>query len=142
MVDIMIYFTLKELTRSSAAEANKLDNTPDEQAEKNLNTLVDNVLDPLRELYGKPIRVTSGYRSPAVNRSVNGATSSQHALGEAADISVGSKEENKKLFNLIKDNLPYDQLINEYDYSWVHVSYRNGRLRKQILSIGNSIAYK
>ncbi|QOR57401.1 putative peptidase [uncultured phage cr113_1] len=138
----MIYFTLKELTRSSAAEANKLDNTPDELAEKNLNTLVDNVLDPLRELYGKPIRVTSGYRSPAVNRSVNGATSSQHALGEAADISVDSKEENKKLFNLIKDNLPYDLLINEYDYSWVHVSYRNGRLRKLILSIGNNIAYK
>lgn len=104
----MKYFSMVELTRSSAAEANKLDNTPDEQAERNLNALVDNVLDPLRELYGKPIRVTSGYRSPAVNRSVNGATSSQHALGEAADISVGSKEENKKLFNLIKDNLPYD----------------------------------
>jgi hypothetical protein len=92
--------------------------------------LVDNVLDPLRKLYGKPIIVTSGYRSPEVNRSVNGATSSQHALGEAVDISVGSKEENKKLFSLIKDNLPFDQLINEHDYSWVHVSYREGRLRK------------
>ena len=87
-------------------------------------------------MYGKPIVVTSGYRSKAVNNSVNGATSSQHALGEAADISIGSKEENKKLFNLIKDNLPFDQLINEYDYSWVHVSYREGRLRKQILNIG------
>ncbi len=132
----MIYFTLQELTKSNTAIAKKLDNTPDEQAIKNLNTLVDNVLDPLRKLYGKPIIVTSGYRSPEVNRSVNGATSSQHALGEAVDISVGSKEENKKLFSLIKDNLPFDQLINEHDYSWVHVSYREGRLRKQILNIG------
>lgn len=132
----MIYFTLKELTRSSAAEANKLDNTPDEQAIKNLNALVDNVLDPLRKLYGKPIIVTSGYRSPEVNKAVNGASSSQHRLGEAADITVKSKGENKKLFNLIKDNLPFDQLINEHNYSWVHVSYRDGRLRKQILNIG------
>lgn len=132
----MIYFTLQELTKSNTAIAKKLDNTPDEQAIKNLNTLVDNVLDPLRKLYGKPIIVTSGYRSPEVNRSVNGATSSQHALGEAVDISVGSKEENKKLFSLIKDNLPFDQLINEHDYSWVHVSYREERLRKQILNIG------
>ena len=132
----MIYFTLQELTKSNTAIAKKLDNTPDEQAIKNLNTLVDNVLDPLRKLYGKPIIVTSGYRSPEVNRSVNGATSSQHALGEAVDIIVGSKEENKKLFSLIKDNLPFDQLINEHDYSWVHVSYREGRLRKQILNIG------
>lgn len=132
----MIYFTLQELTKSDTAIAKKLDNTPDEQAIKNLNTLVDNVLDPLRKLYGKPIIVTSGYRSPEVNRSVNGSTSSQHSLGEAADISAGSKKENKKLFNLIKDNLPFDQLINEHDYSWVHVSYRDGRLRKQILNIG------
>lgn len=132
----MIYFTLQELTKSNTAIARKLDNTPDKQAIKNLNALVDNILDPLRKLHGKPIVVTSGYRSPEVNRSVNGATSSQHALGEAADISVGSKEENKKLFNLIKDNLPFDQLINEHDYSWVHVSYREGRLRKQILNIG------
>lgn len=133
----MKYFTIKELTKSATAEAKKLDNTPTKEAEQNLTTLVDKVLDPLREMYGKPIIVTSGYRSPEVNRSVNGATSSQHALGEAADISVGSKEENKKLFDIIKEQLPFDQLINEYDYSWIHVSYREGRLRKQILKIGN-----
>lgn len=131
----MKYFTIKELTKSATAVAKKLDNTPTAEAEANLITLVDKVLDPLREIYGKPITVTSGYRSPEVNRSVNGATSSQHALGEAADISVGSKEENKKLFDIIKEQLPFDQLINEYDYSWVHVSYRENRLRKQILVI-------
>lgn len=132
----MIYFTLEELTKSDTAKARNLDNTPDEQAIKNLNTLVDNVLDPLRKLYGKPIVVTSGYRSPEVNKAVNGSKTSQHALGEAADITGGSKTENKKLFNLIKDNLPFDQLIDEHNYSWVHVSYRDGRLRKQILKIG------
>lgn len=132
----MKYFTLKELTRSSTAEAEKLDNTPDKTAEANLTKLVDNVLDPLREMYGKPIIITSGYRSPEVNKIVKGAKTSQHKLGEAADISGGSKEENKKLFNLIKDNLDYDQLINEYDYSWIHVSYRKGRLRKEIKKIG------
>lgn len=131
----MKYFTIKELTKSATAVAKKLDNTPTKEAEANLITLVDKVLDPLREIYGKPITVTSGYRSPEVNRSVNGATSSQHALGEAADISVGSKEENKKLFDIIKEQLPFDQLINEYDYSWVHVSYRENRLRKQVLAI-------
>lgn len=131
----MKYFTIKELTKSATAVAKKLDNTPTKEAEANLITLVDKVLDPLREIYDKPITVTSGYRSPEVNRSVNGATSSQHALGEAADISVGSKEENKKLFDIIKEQLPFDQLINEYDYSWVHVSYRENRLRKQVLAI-------
>lgn len=131
----MKYFTIAELSKSDTAAAKKLDNTPTEQAKTNLTELVDNVLDPLREKYGKPIRVSSGYRSPEVNRSVNGAKSSQHALGEAADITIGNKEENKKLFEIIKNELQFDQLINEYDYSWVHVSYRAGRLRNQILTI-------
>lgn len=131
----MKYFTLKELTTSQTAISKKLDNTPSKEHEDNLKTLVEKVLDPLRELYGKAIRVSSGYRSPAVNKSVNGATSSQHARGEASDITVGNKEGNKKLFELIRDNLEYDQLINEYDYSWIHVSYRKDRLRKQILVI-------
>lgn len=132
----MIYFTLQELIKSNTAITKKLDNTPGEQAIKNLNTLVDNVLDPLRKLYGKPIIVTSGYRSPEVNRSVNGAISSQHVLGEAADITAGSKKENKKLFELIRDNFEFDQLINENNYSWIHVSYREGKLRKQMLKLG------
>lgn len=88
-----------------------------------------------REKYGKPIRVSSGYRSAILNRSVNGATSSQHRLGEAADITVGSKEENRKLFEIIRLELPFDQLIDEKDFSWVHVSFREGRNRKQVLKL-------
>ena len=79
--------------------------------------------------------ISSGYRSAILNRSVNGATSSQHRLGEAADITVGSKEENRKLFEIIRLELPFDQLIDEKDFSWVHVSFREGRNRKQVLKL-------
>lgn len=101
----------------------------------NLTELVENVLDPLREKYGKPIRVSSGYRSAVLNRSVNGATSSQHLLGQAADITVGSKEGNRRLFEIIRKELPFDQLIDEKDFSWVHVSFRTGKNRKQVLKL-------
>lgn len=131
----MKHFTIKELAHSDTALAKGIDNFPTAEAISNLTKLVDNVLDPLREKYGKPICVSSGYRSAILNRSVNGATSSQHRLGEAADITVGSKEENRKLFEIIKSELTFDQLIDEKDFSWVHVSFREGRNRKQVLKL-------
>ena len=131
----MKYFTIQELSHSDTAVARGIDNCPTAEAIHNLTKLVENVLDPLREKYGKPIRVSSGYRSAILNRSVNGATSSQHRLGEAADITVGSKEENRKLFEIIRLKLPFDQLIDERDFSWVHVSFREGRNRKQVLKL-------
>ena len=131
----MKYFTIKELCHSNSAAERKIDNTPTAEVIHNLTTLVNNVLDPLREKYGKPIYVSSGYRSLLLNRSVKGATSSQHRLGEAVDITVGTKEENKKLFEIIRKELPFDQLIDESDFSWIHVSYREGRLREQVLKL-------
>ena len=131
----MKYFTIQELSHSDTAVARGIDNCPTAEAIHNLTKLVENVLDPLREKYGKPIRVSSGYRSAILNRSVNGATSSQHRLGEAADITVGSKEENRKLFEIIWLELPFHQLIDERDSSWVHVSFREGRNRKQVLKL-------
>lgn len=131
----MKYFTIEEMTKSSTAKANGIDNTPSEEEVLKLQKLIEAVLDPLREWYGKPIKVNSGYRCEALNKAIGGAKSSQHMLGEAADITVGSKEENEKLFDYIKDNLEFDQLINESDFSWVHVSYREGRLRKQVLEL-------
>lgn len=131
----MKYFTIQELSHSDTAVARGIDNCPTAEAIHNLTKLVENVLDPLREKHGKPIRVSSGYRSAILNRSVNGATSSQHRLGEAADITVGSKEENRKLFEIIRLELPFDQLIDEKDFSWVHVSFREGRNRKQVLKL-------
>lgn len=131
----MKYFTIKEMTKSSTAKANGIDNTPSDEGVLKLQKLIEAVLDPLREWYGKPIKVNSGYRCEALNKAVGGSDTSQHRLGEAADITVGTKKGNKKLFEYIKDNLPFDQLINESNFSWVHVSYREGRLRKQVLAL-------
>lgn len=131
----MKYFTIQELTKSATAQRKGIDNSPSFQVRANLTALVEKVLDPLREAYGKPIVVTSGYRCEKLNRAVGGAASSQHVKGQAADIrSVqDTPEENKKLYDLIvKLGLPFDQLINEYGYDWVHVSF-GARHRRQKL---------
>ena len=128
----MKYFTIKELSSTNTG----LPNIPPYEVQKNLEALVENVLDPLRVKYGKPIRVNSGYRSAAVNAKVKGAKNSDHLYGYAADITAGNKVENKKLFELIRDNFDFKQLINEDNYIWVHVSWQSGANRKQILKIG------
>lgn len=125
------YFTLSELTTTNTG----IENNPVRNEIDNLKLLVVNVLDPLRELYGKPIIVKSGYRSPLVNSKVGGANNSDHMKGMAADISAGSKRENKIIFEIIKNNFEWRQLINEYDFSWVHVSYNIKDNKKQILTI-------
>ncbi len=131
----MKYFSIQELTKSATAVRKGIDNSPSTQVVENLTALIEMVLDPLREAYGKPIIVTSGYRCEKLNRAVGGAANSQHVKGEAADIrSVqDTPEENKKLFDLIvKLKLPFDQLINEHNYDWVHVSF-GARHRRQKL---------
>lgn len=131
------YFTINELTKSSTANRLHINNTPSQEVKDNLNKLIDNVLDPLRELYGKPIIVNSGYRCPKLNKAVGGARNSQHLTGQASDIRTvaNTKESNKQLFDIIKNSkLPFDQLINEYDFNWVHVSY-GPRNRRQVLTI-------
>lgn len=131
----MKYFTLKELTRSATAEAKGIDNTPTPEVEKNLTLLVENVLDPLRKLFGKPITVNSGYRCPELNKAVGGSKTSDHVKGFAADITGGSKEENERLFYLIKYNFNFKQLIDEKNFSWVHVSYDPSNIKNQILNL-------
>ena len=129
-------FTIQELTASTTAAAKKIKNDPTPEAAENLKLLVDKVLDPLRDAYGKPIRVNSGYRSPALNAAVNGSKTSQHMKGQAADITAGSKQENKKLFDLAQElNLPYCQLIDENNFSWVHISYDKNNVKRQILHL-------
>ena len=133
----MKYFTFNELCRSETASKHKIDNTPSAEIIANLTALVDNVLDPLREVWGRPIIVTSGYRCEALNKLVGGVPTSQHKQGQAADISTGSIEDNKKLFDLaIKLKLPYDQIIDEYGYKWVHISYSSTRRRGNIRHLG------
>lgn len=134
----MKYFTISELIYSSSYWK-VLWNKTTPEIEQNLTALVAAVLDPLRERYGKPINVNSGFRCKELNRLVKGAVNSQHMSGEAADIDTGSKTENKKLAKLIVQmGLPFDQLIDEANYAWVHVSYKcRGVNRGQILRMRN-----
>lgn len=135
----MKYFTIQELCKSDTATKRGIDNKPGLIEEANLINLVNYILDPLREAYGKPIRVNSGYRSAALNKAIGGAATSQHMSGQAADITAGSRKENQKLFDLIqKIKLPFDQLIFEKGSvkegpDWVHVSFNPARDRRQIL---------
>lgn len=140
----MKYFSIAELCRSDIARQYGINNTPNQEQIDNLTLLINKVLDPLREAYGKPICVTSGFRSQALNAKVGGASNSQHLNGQAADIvvyvkdangnKVVSKEENRKLFNLAQElHLPFDQLIDEYRFQWVHISFSKSRCRRQII---------
>lgn len=124
----MSYFTIDEMCKTSTG----ISNIPDDGVKENLVALITNVLDPVRQKYGKPIKVNSGYRSKQVNAAVKGASSSQHVSGEAADISAGDPAENKKLFEIIS-TMNFDQCINEFNYSWVHVSFSRKKNRKQRL---------
>lgn len=131
----MKYFTIKELCSSYIANQLGINNTPSDEQKANLIKLVNNILDPVREEYGRPIIVNSGFRCPELNKAVNGAKNSQHMLGQAADITTGSCSNNKDLFNLIiAMELPYDQVIDESNYSWIHVSFSDNP-RKHILHL-------
>lgn len=134
----MKFFTVSEFVRSETADKKGIDNRLPKDLLPNVQALVNNVLDPLREAYGKPIIVTSGYRCEALNKAVGGSKTSDHMKGRAVDIvgTPNTKMENKRLFNLIQSlNLPFDQLIDEKNFDWVHVSYREGNNRKQVLKL-------
>lgn len=133
----MKHFTINEMTRSATAKRYGIDNTPSPEVAHNIRNLVEKILDPLREAWGQPIIVSSGYRCGRLNKIVKGSPTSQHILGQAADIHTVSDrpEDNKRLFDLIlRLNLPYDQLIDEYGYNWIHVSY-GPRNRRNVLHL-------
>jgi len=134
------YFSLAELTRSETALALGIDNTPPSAVALRLELLAARLLDPVRELWGAPLTVNSGYRCAELNRAVGGAARSQHLTGEAADITTGSREGNCRLFAFLvdattHDGIEFDQLIDERGYSWLHLSYREHGNRRQILHL-------
>lgn len=132
----MKYFSIVELCRSRVAERKKIKNEPTKEIEKNLEALVENVLDPLREAWGRPIHVNSGYRCAELNKAVGGSPTSHHVRGMAADITAGDTIANIKLYNLVlKLGLPFTQLIDEQHYAWIHISYDAGNLKKQVLHL-------
>lgn len=132
-------FTLKELTASQTAVRKGLDNTPDATAITNLTTLVKTILQPVRDHYGKSVRVSSGYRSPEVNASVGGSRTSDHCKGQATDIEIDGVA-NGDLAKYIAENFKFTQVILEFytqgipDSGWVHVSYDANNLKCETLT--------
>ena len=139
MTQLSPNFSLHELTKSETALRLDLDNTPDEQATENLRLLCEMVLQPVRDHYGKGVKVNSAYRSPESNAAVGGSKTSDHCKGMAADIEIPGVA-NADLAQWIMDNLDYTQLILEFytpgipDSGWVHVSYDPANLKKQELT--------
>ena len=142
-------FTVAELSKSESATRQGIDNTPSMMVIDNLQQLVDNILQPIRDKFG-PVVVTSGYRSPAVNKAIGGSTTSDHCKGYAADFEVLGKD-NKELALFIKDNLKFTQLILEFyrkgtpDSGWVHVSYNKDNLKNEALTavkVGGKTVYQ
>jgi hypothetical protein len=128
-------FSLAELTKTNVRQ---FDNTPSMQVIDNLQALVDSVLQPIRNKFG-PVTVTSGYRSPEVNKAIGGSTTSDHCFGFAADFEVAGVD-NKELARWVADNLKFKQLILEFytkgvpDSGWVHVSYDKTNLTQKVMT--------
>ena len=130
--------SLAEVLRSESAKRNGISNTPTKEHLANLTSIALNVFQPIRDNFLVPIHISSGYRSLALNKAVGGSNTSQHSKGQALDIDMdGTKITNKQIFDFIKDNIEFDQLIWEFgtdkNPDWVHVSYAKGKNRKQIL---------
>jgi hypothetical protein len=130
---------LAEVTRSETAKRRGISNMPTAEHIENFKKLAANIFQPIREHFGKPIIISSGYRSAELNKAIGGSLSSQHCSGEAIDIDMdGTDITNKQIFDYIKDNLNFDQMIWEFgtdtNPDWVHVSFASNRSqRKQIL---------
>jgi zinc D-Ala-D-Ala carboxypeptidase len=133
------HLSLAEIMRSETAKRMGVSNMPTEEHLENFKLLAEKVFEPIREHFKVPIHISSGYRSKALNTAIKGSLSSQHCSGEAIDIDMdGTSITNAQIFNYIKDNLSFDQLIWEFgtdkNPDWVHVSYEsNGKQRKQML---------
>jgi len=134
-------FSLREMTQSQTALRNDIDNTPNESQIENLKALCENVLQPLRDYYEAPIKITSGYRSPDLCKILNSKITSQHCAnnGAAADFEIFGYD-NKEVASHIKNNFEFDQLILEYydssdiNSGWIHCSFKSGANRKESLT--------
>jgi zinc D-Ala-D-Ala carboxypeptidase len=129
-------FSLNEFTKSVSATRNGIDNSPTPEHIRNMQLLAKHVLQPLRDALRQSIRVSSGYRSESLNKLIGGSKRSQHCKGQAADIQfkVDGVMNNKIIWNkIIELGLPFDQMINEFNYSWIHISYNKEHNRKSLL---------
>lgn len=133
------HFGLAEFLKSDTAARRQIANTPSAAHIGAMERLCRHVLEPLRQHFGRPIQISSGFRSPALCVAVGSSVASQHAKGEAADFEIAGID-NREVAVWIRDHLPFDQLILENyvqgqpNSGWLHVSYRDGRLRKEVLT--------
>jgi hypothetical protein len=132
------HFALAEFTRSESAKRHGVSNEPTPEHLENIKVLCEKILEPIRTKFG-PLNISSGYRSKVLNHYIGGSLSSQHCEGKAADIDQDGMggASNTEIFNYIKDNLEFDQMIWEFGDNnkpdWVHVSYNEVKNRKQVL---------
>tara|TARA_R110001632_G_scaffold52475_1_gene130116 strand:- start:381 stop:851 length:471 start_codon:yes stop_codon:yes gene_type:complete len=132
-------FVLSEITRSNTAKRLGISNEPKKEHLKNLQRIITDIIQPMRDAIG-PIRISSGYRSPSLNRAISGSNKSQHTKGQALDLQFWKEGKmcNKEVYDWVLENdVEFDQMINEFDFSWVHLSLKESKNRKQVL-----IAYK
>jgi len=132
-------FVLSEITRSNTAKRLGISNEPKKEHLKNLQRIITDIIQPMRDDIG-PIRISSGYRSPSLNRAISGSNKSQHTKGQALDLQFWKEGKmcNKEVYDWVLENdVEFDQMINEFDFSWVHLSLKESKNRKQVL-----IAYK
>ena len=128
-------FVLSEITRSNTAKRLGIDNEPTKKDLENLQRIVTNLLQPVRNHLG-PIRISSGYRSKELNRAIGGSNKSQHSKGEAVDIQFWKEGKmcNKEVYDwILNSGLEFDQMINEFDFAWIHLSLKKSGNRKQVL---------
>tara|TARA_R100001377_G_scaffold37236_2_gene20716 strand:- start:1832 stop:2281 length:450 start_codon:yes stop_codon:yes gene_type:complete len=128
-------FVLSEITHSNTAKRLGIDNDPTEKHLQNMQRLIDVLLQPLRDALG-PIRISSGYRNPSLNRAIGGSSKSQHCKGEALDLQFwkDGKMCNKEVYDwVLKSEIEFDQMINEFGFAWIHISLKKKGNRKQIL---------
>mgnify|MGYP001570953303 CR=1 FL=1 len=133
MKNISNHITFEEATKSQSAIRAKIDNKPNEIQLANMRITSEKCFEPIREWYGKPLIVSSFFRCKALNTLIKGSKTSQHMEGKAIDVSTNDPIENKKIFEWCKANLKFDQLINEFNYSWIHISYNEDKNRNQVL---------
>ncbi len=122
------HITYEEATESPTALRHGIKNVPNETELANMKRVAEKCFEPLREWYGKPIKINSFFRCDQLNTLVGSNPTSYHRLGMAIDMTAGSKEENKKLHDWCVANLKFTELINEHDFSWLHIAYNPARL--------------
>jgi len=145
MKKISKHISYKEATNSNYAKKHKIENKPNEEQLENMKLIAEKVFEPLREWVGGPIRVNSFFRSEDLNIGIGGSKTSSHLKGQAIDITSMGLKSNLEMFNYIKDNLEFDQLIWEYgkrNPKWLHVSFNSVKNRKQVLIIKEVGNYK